>query len=79
MKITIYGAGCAKCRQTEELVRRVISELGVDAEIEKVADLEAMMRAGILLTPAVAVEDVIKVSGRVPNADEVKQWIIGCC
>ena len=74
-KITVYGPGCSKCRQTEELVRNVLAESGVAAEIEKVSDVRAMVKAGIIATPAVAVDGVVKVSGRVPHPDEVKNWV----
>lgn len=75
--ITVYGPGCAKCKQTEELVHRVVAETGADANVVKVSDIKEMVTAGIMSTPAVAVDGVIKVSGRVPKADEVKQWIAG--
>ena len=77
MTITVYGPGCAKCKQTEELVRRVIAETGITAEVVKVSDLKEMITAGIMSTPAVAVDGAIKVTGRVPKAEEVKQWITG--
>ena len=77
MKITVYGPGCAKCKQTEELVRRVVTEMGVQADIVKVSDIKEMVTAGIMSTPALAVDGVIKMAGRVPKADEVKQWITG--
>ena len=77
MTITGYGPGCAKCKQTEALVRRVITETGSTAEVVKVSDLKEMITAGIMSTPAVAVDGAIKVTGRVPKAEEVKQWITG--
>ena len=77
MTITVYGTGCAKCKQAEELVRRVIAETGITAEVVKVSDLKEMITAGIMSTPAVAVDGAIKVTGRVPKAEEVKQWITG--
>jgi len=73
--ITVYGPGCARCKQTEALVRRVIEETGIGADVVKVSDIREIVTAGILSTPAVAVDGVIKVSGRVPKADEVKAWI----
>jgi len=73
--ITVYGPGCAKCKQTEALVRKVAVETGTDATVVKVSDIKAMVTAGIMATPAVAVDGVVKVAGRVPKADEVKQWI----
>jgi len=76
-KVTIYGPGCAKCKQTEELVKRVVAESGVPVEVVKVSDIKEMVTAGILSTPAVAVDGVIKAAGRVPKAEEVKAWITG--
>ena len=77
MKITVYGPGCAKCKQTEEVVRRVVAESGAPVEVEKVSDVRAMVKAGVLSTPAVAVDGVVKVAGRVPQAEEVKAWLTG--
>ncbi|MHB9129853.1 MAG: thioredoxin family protein [Armatimonadota bacterium] len=74
-KITVYGPGCAKCKQTEELVRRVVAESGVEAEVEKISDIQQIVIAGILSTPGVAVDGVIKSTGRVPKPEEVKDWI----
>jgi len=74
-KITVYGPGCARCNQTEELVRKVVAETNAQAEVVKVTDLREMAMAGILSTPAVAVDGVIKVTGRVPSVAEVKGWL----
>ena len=75
MKITVYGPGCRKCHEAEELVRRVVAESGADAAVELVGDLREMMKAGVITTPAVAVDGVLKLAGRVPKADEVKTWL----
>ncbi len=75
MIITIFGSGCTKCKQTEELVRRVVLEVGVEAEIVKVSKIKAIIDAGIMLTPAVAVDGVVKLSGRVPKTEEVERWL----
>lgn len=77
MKITVYGPGCAKCKQTEELVRRVVAEMGISADIVKVSDIKEMITAGIMSTPAIAVDGQVKVAGRVPKPEELKQWISG--
>ena len=68
MKITVYGPGCKKCHEAEELVKKVVAESGSDAVVEKVSDLQAMMKMGIISTPGVAVDGVLKVAGRVPKA-----------
>lgn len=75
--ITVYGPGCAKCKQTEELVRRVVADSGIEATVVKVSDIKEMITAGIMSTPAVAVDGVIKLAGRVPKPEEVAQWIAG--
>jgi small redox-active disulfide protein 2 len=75
MKITIYGPGCRKCHEAEELVKKVVAESGADATVEKVSDLQAMMKMGIISTPGFAVNGVLKLAGRVPKADEIKGWL----
>ncbi len=77
MRIIVYGPGCARCHETERVVRHVIEQLGVAATLEKVSDYQAMAAAGILATPAVSVDGVIKVTGRIPKNDEVKGWLAG--
>lgn len=77
MKITVYGPGCPKCREAEELVRKVAGTSGAGVVVEKVSDLREMMRAGVITTPAVAVDGALKVAGRVPREQEVRSWIGG--
>ena len=57
------------------MVRNVLAELQHDADLQKVTDYQAMAIAGVLATPAVSVDGVIKLSGRVPKPDEVKAWL----
>jgi small redox-active disulfide protein 2 len=78
-KITVYGPGCIKCQKTEATVRQVLAETGVHALVEHVTDMPAIVAAGIMATPAVAVDGVVKLKGRVPTADEVRQLLAGCC
>ncbi len=75
MKITVYGPGCARCKETEKIVRAAVAEKNIAAEIEKVSDFAAMAKAGVLTTPAVAVNGVIKSAGRVPSAAEIETWL----
>ncbi len=76
-KIIVYGPGCSKCKHVEELVRKTIAETGADAVVEKVTDIQAMMAAGIMMTPAVAVDGEVKLAGRIPKSEEIKNWLIG--
>lgn len=75
MRITVYGPGCARCTKTAEVVRDVARLADVAADIEKVTDLNAMTAAGVIATPAVAVDGTIKVMGRIPTVDEVRGWL----
>jgi small redox-active disulfide protein 2 len=77
MKIAVYGAGCAKCHKTEEIVKQALAETGTEAEVVKVTDFKEIITAGIMSTPAVAVDEVVKSTGRVPSVNEVKGWISG--
>ena len=75
MKIVVYGPGCARCRETERVVRHVVEQLGIAADVQKVSDYEAMAAAGVLATPAVSIDGVMKLSGRIPKSDEVEGWL----
>lgn len=70
--IKILGTGCAKCKQTEVIVRDAISQLGIEATVEKVEDIQKIMEYDVLTTPVLAIDEQIKVKGRVPLAEEVK-------
>lgn len=73
--ITIYGPGCAKCDLAEKVVRLVVEELGVDAAVEKVSDFAELARAGIVSTPAIAVDGVMVMTGRIPKEEDVEDWL----
>ena len=75
MKIVVYGPGCARCHETERVVRHVVEQLDVSADVEKVSDYQAMAAAGVVATPAVSIDGVMKLSGRIPKAEEVKGWL----
>ena len=77
MKIIVYGPGCARCHETERLVRAAAAEADIAADIEKVSDFAAMAKAGVLTTPAVAVNGVVKSTGRIPDKKEIKTWLSG--
>ena len=75
MKIIVYGPGCARCHETERVVRHVLDQLGIAADVQKVSDYQAMAAAGVLATPAVAIDGVLKSSGRIPKSEEVLGWL----
>lgn len=73
--IKVLGPGCANCKRLEERVRKVVSERGLAAEVEKVTDYGQMMRWNLMQTPGLVVDDVLVASGRIPNEDEIAGWL----
>ncbi|MBB6481179.1 MTH895/ArsE family thioredoxin-like protein [Spirochaeta isovalerica] len=71
MKIQILGGGCAKCKLLEEKAREAVSELEIEAEIVKVTDMDEIMEMGVMMTPALAIDDDVKSSGKVLTKDQV--------
>jgi small redox-active disulfide protein 2 len=75
MKIKVLGSGCAKCQALERTTKEAIKELGVDAEIEHVRDINKIMEYPILTTPGLVINENLVVSGRVPSKAEVTTFI----
>lgn len=69
--VKILGTGCPKCKQTTRLVEMVINENNIDANVEKVEDIVKIMEYNILSTPAVVVNEEVKIKGRVPTKEEI--------
>ncbi len=74
-KIQVLGTGCPKCKKLTEAAEQAAQALGIEYTLEKVTDIEKIMNFGVLATPALAVDDVVKVSGRVPGAEELKKLV----
>jgi small redox-active disulfide protein 2 len=74
-KLQIVGAGCAKCKKLAELADQAAKSLGVPYELEKVTDIQQIVELGVLMTPALIVDGVVKFSGRVPSLEEIKKFI----
>ncbi|MGE3974687.1 MAG: thioredoxin family protein [Bdellovibrionales bacterium] len=75
MEIKILGTGCSKCKKLEELTKQTADELGIRYNVEKVTDIEKIMEYSVMSTPALVVNGVVKVSGRVPSAEEIKRML----
>ncbi|MFV0591809.1 MAG: thioredoxin family protein [Draconibacterium sp.] len=75
MEIKVLGTGCAKCKKLEELTRNVISEMGVDATIEKVEDIYKIMQFGVMRTPGLVVNGKVVLSGKLPKTSELKELL----
>jgi small redox-active disulfide protein 2 len=74
-KIEILGTGCPKCREATKRAEQAVRELGIDAEVAKVEDVQKIMDYGVLVTPALVVDGEVKVAGKIPGVEEIKAWI----
>lgn len=75
MLIKILGSGCAKCQRLEQLTREAAAELGIDAQFEHIRELDKIMAYPIMTTPALVIDESVKVSGRMPSKDEIAGWL----
>lgn len=75
MKIQVLGTGCPKCKQLAEAAEDAARQLGVDYQLEKVTDINAIVGFGVMTTPALVVDGAVKVSGRVPSVEDLKKLL----
>jgi small redox-active disulfide protein 2 len=75
MKVAILGPGCPRCKATEKAVRQALREMGKDATVIKVEDIKEMIRYGISMTPAVAIDGAVRLAGKVPSVEEMKKLL----
>jgi len=73
MKIQILGTGCPKCKKLAENAEAAVKQLGINAQIEKVTDINQIMSFGVMMTPALAIDGEAKVAGKVPSVEEIKK------
>lgn len=75
MEIKVLGPGCAKCKTTYNVIEKVIKENNLDVKLTKVDDIMEMMNYNIMTTPAVVVDEVVKMKWKVPTESDVKQLL----
>ena len=75
LKIQILGTGCPKCKKLTETAEAAAQALALDYEIEKITEINEIMKFGVMMTPGLAVDGDVKVAGKVPTLDEVKQML----
>lgn len=75
MKIEVFGAGCPKCHATEKVIREVLAELGKDAELMEITDIQQIVGRGVIWTPAVMIDGKKVCEGKTPTAEMVKGWL----
>jgi small redox-active disulfide protein 2 len=74
-KIKVLGPGCPKCKTTFNNVEKAVQQLGIEAEIIKIEDIEEMMQYNVLTTPVLMIDDVVKIKGRIAQIDEIKELL----
>lgn len=74
-KIQVLGTGCPKCKKLAENAQAAVNDLGIECAVEKVTDINEIMTFGVMMTPALAIDGQVKVVGKVPPPDEIKQML----
>ena len=75
MEIKIFGIGCAKCEELAATVAALAEANGGDISVRKVSDLKEMLAAGVMSTPALAIDGKVMSAGRIPGKEEIAAWI----
>ncbi len=76
MLIQVLGTGCTKCKTLYEMVKKAVQETGVDAEVEKVEDIEQIMAFELIMTPGLVINGEVKAAGRLPSVEDIKKLIL---
>ena len=77
MTVKILGSGCKKCQALEDKVRDLIAVNNINAEVEKVTDINEMVRYGIMMTPGLIINEEVKSFGVIPKDDQLLGWLKG--
>jgi len=76
LNIKILGSGCANCKRLEQITRKVVEDNKIEAEFEKVTEMNEIMKWPILSTPALVINDKVASSGRIPGEEEIAAWLL---
>ena len=74
MEIKVLGTGCKKCKQTQETIDNVIKKNNLDAKTVKVEDIQEIMKYGVMVTPAIVIEEKVVSFGKIPDEKEILSW-----
>ncbi|TAJ99242.1 MAG: thioredoxin family protein [Chloroflexota bacterium] len=73
--VEVLGSGCAKCQYVERLVREVVNEAGIEADVRHVTDYAEIAARGVLATPGLAIDGLVVIAGRIPSREQVATWL----
>ena len=76
-RIQVLGTGCPKCKQLAEHAQAAVEQLNLDCQVEKVTDLNAILSYGVVMTPALVIDDRVVLVGKVASVDQIKQLLRG--
>ena len=74
-KIEVLGTGCPKCHKLYELTQQAANDLRIECHISKVTDIREITGYGVMMTPALVIDGVVRVVGKVPSVDEIKSML----
>ena len=75
MVIKVYGTGCTRCKNLEAMCYDALQELNINADVQKITDLQEIVKSGIMSTPGLEINGKVVSSGRVPTMETLKHWI----
>ena len=75
ISIKVLGSGCANCKRLEATTRKVVENLGIETQIEKVTDYAEIMKYPIMATPGLVVNEKLVSAGRIPSEVEIEGWL----
>ena len=75
LDVKVLGSGCANCKRVEQIARKEVEKLGIEATIEKVTDYGQIMGYGVMSTPGLVIDGQVMATGRIPSNQEVANWL----
>lgn len=75
MQIKVLGTGCANCKKLESNVKAAVKELGIEATVEKVENINDIIAFGVMKTPALVIDGQVKVAGKILGVKEIKKYL----
>jgi small redox-active disulfide protein 2 len=75
LKVLVLGSGCKNCHTVQERAKQAVAEMGVDADVQLVTEMQTIMRYGVMQTPAIVINEKVVSTGRVPATSQIKQLL----